>query len=207
LALHLLKTSLPESLHVPRLNEVDLDMPVLLFSAAASILSSVIFGLAPALLSLKRNVREDLHESTRSVTSGHKARRLLVVAEIALALVLVSGAGLMVRSFLRLASVDVGFHAENVLTVRMLLLPVKKEAYHAESVREMLDRIRTLRRRFAYACVDWSERRPHIGGAVGAALLNVALKRKWVIQDIDSRALAITRVGRREIRTRFGLHD
>jgi hypothetical protein len=79
--------------------------------------------------------------------------------------------------------------------------------HHAESVREMLDRIRTLRRRFAYACVDWSERRPHIGGAVGAALLNVALKRKWVIQDIDSRALAITRVGRREIRTRFGLHD
>jgi predicted permease len=144
LALHLFKTSLPESLHVPRLNEVDLDMPVLLFSAAASILSSVIFGLAPALLSLKRNVREDLHESTRSVTSGDKARRLLVVAEIALALVLVSGAGLMVRSFLRLASVDVGFHAENVLTVRMLLLPVKKEAYHAETVREMLNRMRAL---------------------------------------------------------------
>jgi predicted permease len=144
LALHLLKTSLPESLHVPRLNEVDLDMPVLLFSAAVSILSSVIFGLAPALLSLKRNMREDLHESTRSVTSGNKARRLLVIAEIALALVLVSGAGLMVRSFLRLASVDVGFHAENVLTVRMLLLPVKEEAYHAESVREMLDRIRAL---------------------------------------------------------------
>lgn len=144
LALHLFKTSLPESLHVPRLNEVDLDMPVLLFSAAASILSSVIFGLAPALLSLKRNVREYLHKSSPSVTSGHRARQLLVVTEIALALVLVSGAGLMVRSFLRLASVDVGFHSENVLTVRMLLLPVKKEAYHAETVREMLDRIRAL---------------------------------------------------------------
>jgi DNA-binding transcriptional ArsR family regulator len=67
--------------------------------------------------------------------------------------------------------------------------------------------IRTLRRRFAYACVDWSERRPHVGGAVGAALLNVVLKRKWVIQDLDSRALTITRVGRREMLTRFGLHD
>jgi DNA-binding transcriptional ArsR family regulator len=66
---------------------------------------------------------------------------------------------------------------------------------------------RRLRRRFAYACVDWSERRPHVGGAVGAALLNVALKRKWVIQDLDSRALTITRVGRREMLTRFGLHD
>ena len=70
-----------------------------------------------------------------------------------------------------------------------------------------IEAIRTLRRRFAYACVDWSERRPHVGGAVGAALLNVALKRKWVIQDLDSRALTVTRVGRREMRTRFSLHD
>jgi len=68
-----------------------------------------------------------------------------------------------------------------------------------------IEATRTLRRRFAYACVDWSERRPHIGGAVGAALLNVALKRKWVIQDLDSRALTVTRVGRREMLTRFGL--
>src|SRR5258708_29143062 len=65
---------------------------------------------------------------------------------------------------------------------------------------------RTLRRRFAYACVDWSERRPHVGGAVGAALLNVALKRKLVVQDLDSRALAITKLGRREMLSRFGLH-
>jgi DNA-binding transcriptional ArsR family regulator len=64
---------------------------------------------------------------------------------------------------------------------------------------------RTLRRHFAYACVDWSERRPHVGGAVGAALLNVALKRKWVIQDSDSRALTVTGVGRREMQSRFGL--
>ncbi len=66
---------------------------------------------------------------------------------------------------------------------------------------------RTLRRRFAYACVDWSERRPHVGGAVGAALLNVALKRNWLIQDLDSRALTVTKLGRREFLTRFGLHD
>ena len=143
-ALHLLKTSLPESLHIPRLNEVTLNIRVLLFSAAVSILSAVVFGLAPALQSLKRNVSEDLHESTRSVTSGRKVRRLLVVTEIALALVLVSGAGLTVRSFLRLASVNTGFHAENVLTVRMLLLPVEKEKYHADVVKEMLDRIRAL---------------------------------------------------------------
>ncbi|HEV2387197.1 MAG TPA: helix-turn-helix domain-containing protein [Candidatus Acidoferrales bacterium] len=62
-----------------------------------------------------------------------------------------------------------------------------------------------LRRRFAYRCVDWSERRPHVGGALGAALLGVALKRNWVVQELDSRALALTSAGRREMRARFGL--
>jgi putative ABC transport system permease protein len=144
IATHVLKTSLPESLRIPRMNEVTLNWTVLLYCAGASILSALIFGLAPALQVLKRNVSDDLHESTRSVTSGRKVRRVLVIAEIALALVLVSTGGLTVRSFLRLASVDTGFHAENVLTARMLLLPVQKEEYHAETVRQMLDRIRTL---------------------------------------------------------------
>jgi DNA-binding transcriptional ArsR family regulator len=76
-----------------------------------------------------------------------------------------------------------------------------------ENLRIDVQATRALRRRFAYACVDWSERRPHIGGAVGAALLDIAMKRKWVIQELDSRALAITGVGRREMRKRFGLHD
>ena len=68
-----------------------------------------------------------------------------------------------------------------------------------------LDAVRTLRRRFAYSCLDWSERQPHIGGALGAALLKIALQRKWVVQELDSRALTITRIGQREIRARFGL--
>ena len=68
-----------------------------------------------------------------------------------------------------------------------------------------LDATRTLRRRFAFACVDWSERRPHLGGAVGAALLKVSLKRKWVSQDLDSRILSVTAFGRREMQARFGL--
>ncbi|QBB71292.1 transcriptional regulator [Pseudolysobacter antarcticus] len=66
---------------------------------------------------------------------------------------------------------------------------------------------RNLRRRFACACVDWSERRPHIGGAIGAALLYVARKRRWVIPDLDSRALRVTPVGKREMQQRFGLPD
>ncbi len=64
---------------------------------------------------------------------------------------------------------------------------------------------RALRRRFAYACVDWSERRPHVGGAIGAALLALALRKRWVTQDLDSRAVSITRLGVRELQAHFGL--
>jgi DNA-binding transcriptional ArsR family regulator len=68
-----------------------------------------------------------------------------------------------------------------------------------------VDEMRALRRRFAYACLDWSERRPHVGGALGAALLKIALQRRWVTQDLDSRALGVTRLGRRELQARFDL--
>jgi DNA-binding transcriptional ArsR family regulator len=69
-----------------------------------------------------------------------------------------------------------------------------------------LDAARTARRRFAYGCLDWSERRSHLGGAMGAAILELALKRKWVTQDLDSRALSVTRLGRREMLKQFGVH-
>lgn len=64
---------------------------------------------------------------------------------------------------------------------------------------------RSRRRRFAFACVDWSERRPHIGGALGAALLDFALRRRWVGQDADSRALSVHPSGAREFSRRFGV--
>lgn len=64
---------------------------------------------------------------------------------------------------------------------------------------------RSLRRRFACACLDWSERRPHVGGTVGAMLLETAVKRRWVVKDLDSRALRLTPSGRRELRARFGI--
>lgn len=68
-----------------------------------------------------------------------------------------------------------------------------------------LDAARAARRRFACACLDWSERRPHLAGAIGAELLNVALRRKWVTRDLDSRALSVTGAGKREMRARFGV--
>jgi hypothetical protein len=69
-----------------------------------------------------------------------------------------------------------------------------------------IEATRRLRRRFACACLDWSERRPHIGGALGAALLRIALKKKWIVQDLGSKTLEVTSLGRREMLTRFGLH-
>ena len=64
---------------------------------------------------------------------------------------------------------------------------------------------RCRRRRFAFPCVDWSERRPHIGGALGAALLDAALRRRWVGRDLDSRALSVHPAGMRELSARFGV--
>lgn len=68
-----------------------------------------------------------------------------------------------------------------------------------------MEAARALRRRFAFGCLDWSERRPHLGGALGAALLNLALKRRWVLRELDSRALEITPHGQAELRSRFGI--
>jgi len=74
-----------------------------------------------------------------------------------------------------------------------------------ESLGVDIEETRKLRRRFAYACLDWSERRPHIGGALGSALLHAALNKKWVTRDLDSRAIRVTNVGRRELLARFGM--
>jgi DNA-binding transcriptional ArsR family regulator len=65
--------------------------------------------------------------------------------------------------------------------------------------------VRGLRRRFAYACLDWSERRPHIGGALGAALLKHAVARKWVVRELSSRALCLTKLGERDLLTHLGV--
>jgi DNA-binding transcriptional ArsR family regulator len=68
-----------------------------------------------------------------------------------------------------------------------------------------LDAARTLRRRFAFACLDWSERRPHLGGAVAAAVLQLARRKRWVAQDLNSRILRVTATGRRELSSKLGI--
>ena len=68
-----------------------------------------------------------------------------------------------------------------------------------------VDAASAARRRFAYACLDWSERRPHLGGALAAALLRLLLRKRWVEQDLDSRVLRVTAAGRGELQARFGI--
>ena len=68
-----------------------------------------------------------------------------------------------------------------------------------------IETVRAQRRRFACSCLDWSMRRPHLAGALGAAVLQAVISRKWVIQDLDSRALALTPKGRKELYGRFGI--
>jgi DNA-binding transcriptional ArsR family regulator len=68
-----------------------------------------------------------------------------------------------------------------------------------------LDAVRARRRRFAFACLDWSERRPHLGGALAAAVLDEALRRRWISREPGNRALSVTPFGRRDMAKRFGL--
>jgi DNA-binding transcriptional ArsR family regulator len=68
-----------------------------------------------------------------------------------------------------------------------------------------VDAVEHTRRRVAFACLDWSERRPHLGGALGAAVLSMARRRRWVLSDLDSRIVRVTAAGRRELRERFGV--
>jgi predicted permease len=106
--------------NLPRAQTISLDMYVLCFTLAISVLTGLLFGLAPALQASKLDLNESLKEGGRGSTEGrrrNRARRLLVISEIALALVLLVGGGLMIRSFLRLQSIDSGFNPRNVLTM------------------------------------------------------------------------------------------
>jgi putative ABC transport system permease protein len=113
--------------NIPRLSEITLDPRVLAFTFGISLLTGVLFGLIPALQASRPDLNDALKEGSRGSTGGRSRtfRNVFVVAEVSLALVLLIGAGLMVRSFMRLQSVETGFNAENVLTMRAQL-PKKK---------------------------------------------------------------------------------
>jgi putative ABC transport system permease protein len=114
---------------LPRRSEIGLNTQVLVFTLTVSVLTGIVFGLAPALQASRTDVQAALKETARSTTGGrHRLRQVLIVTEVALTLVLLVGAGLLVRSFYRLQQVNPGFVDEHVLSFRVSL-PVQKYAH------------------------------------------------------------------------------
>jgi putative ABC transport system permease protein len=114
--------------NLPRAYEIGVDLRVLGFTVAIALVTSVIFGLTPALQASKINLSESLKEGARALSSGQRSnhvRNLLVISEVALSLVLLIGAGLMIKSLARLLKVDPGFKPDNTVTMHIALLGSK----------------------------------------------------------------------------------
>ena len=132
--------------NIPRLSTIGIDIQVLVFTIAVSVVTGLLFGLAPAVIVSKLNLNDTLKEGGRSSAEGAGGRRVrnaLAIAEIALSLVLLVGAGLLIRSFLRLQEVKPGFNPSNVLTAQ-LSLPTAKYAENQQVVNfydQLLERL------------------------------------------------------------------
>ena len=135
--------------NLPRLAEISVNRTVFLFTLAISVVTGLLFGLVPALHVSKVDLNEGLKESSRGGTDSprrHLVRALLVVSEVALSLVLLVGAGLMIRSFSRLLAVDPGFKADHVLTA-FVSLPSSKYPKREEQTAffdRLLERLRNV---------------------------------------------------------------
>ena len=112
---------IPDGL-IPREAQIRLNLPALLFSLGAAVFTAVLVGLVPALQAARKNLVEPLRDAGKGVSGGFRRGRLrstLVVVEVALSVVLLSGAGLLMRSFVRLQQVDLGFNPDNILFARL----------------------------------------------------------------------------------------
>src|SRR5262245_3951643 len=131
---------------IPMINEIGIDKTVLVFSLGLSVLATALFGLAPALRGSRLDLNEVLKDAGRSATGGQggsRLRSLLIVAEVALALTLLIGAGLLIKSFQRLRHTSPGFDPQRVLTASVSLPSVKysNETQKAEFYRQTIERI------------------------------------------------------------------
>jgi putative ABC transport system permease protein len=114
---------LPQS-PLPGEIEIALNGPVLIFSLGTAVLSALLFGIAPALYTARRDLVDGLKSAGKGIAGGRsRVRNALVVAEIALSLVLLLGAGLLMRTFISLTSIDLGFNPQNVLMVPVVFAP------------------------------------------------------------------------------------
>jgi putative ABC transport system permease protein len=134
---------------LPRVHNIGIEWRVLVFAFSLAIATGIIFGLVPAVHAIRTPIRASLNEESRGGSSSGRQRKLhssLVVVEIGLALVLLVGAGLLLRSFSRLTNVPPGFNPGNLLVVNLPLSPLK---YHDDVsrtavVEEIVTHIRTL---------------------------------------------------------------
>jgi putative ABC transport system permease protein len=137
---------------VPRIHEINVDGRILAFTLFVSCLTGLVFGLAPALQSSKLDLNESLKEGLRGTTAGlrqNRLRSLLVVSEVAMALVVLISAALLIKSFVRLLEVKPGFNPANVLTMDIQLpnLPPSRYAGDDEQTaffQQLMDRLKTL---------------------------------------------------------------
>jgi putative ABC transport system permease protein len=137
------------SASIPNVGKVGLDGSVLAFTAIVALLAGILFGLAPAMQTSKLDLRSALSNASRGSTGGagrNYIRNSLVVAEVALALVLLAGAGLLIRSFARLQDVQSGFEPSNLLVADLPLSPkaYAKPAQRMEFFDQLLERARAL---------------------------------------------------------------
>ncbi len=113
------------SAKIPRVEYVSMDLRVLLFACGVSLLTAIVFGLVPAIQFRRHDIQSTLKESGRSAAAAtparQRVRQALVISEVAIAVVLLTGAGLLFRSFYRLMQVDPGFTKENVLVLQVFL--------------------------------------------------------------------------------------
>jgi putative ABC transport system permease protein len=134
---------------LPRITEIHLDSRVLLFSLVLSVVTGLVFGIAPAWLAARADVNEALKQGSRGSTEGGARGRLrsaLVVLEVTFALMLLGGAGLLARSFMQLAHVDPGFNPANATLLRLALPQKKYELPEQQTafVNALLDRVKAL---------------------------------------------------------------
>ncbi len=134
---------------IPRLDATELDLRVLVFAVGVSFLTGIAFGLAPAVQASAPDLNRGLRESERGSTAGagrHRLRRLLMASEVSLALVLLVGAGLMIRTFVALRGVDPGFRPDHLLTAVVSVTgstaaaPGRRLAFY----RDVLERVRAM---------------------------------------------------------------
>ncbi|MGB7172922.1 MAG: ABC transporter permease [Candidatus Acidiferrales bacterium] len=139
-----------ETSPIPRVNPVTIDMTVLFFTIGVSVLVGILFGLAPALQTSGLNLSEELKSSANAVVSatgsGRALRNTLIVGEIAVCLALLVGAGLLMRSFARMRSANIGVNPENVLTLRLNLPDAKYSTADARGTfcKELMARVRQI---------------------------------------------------------------